>query len=51
VNPGSVFRHPAQEGHRVGPFLALLAASSDSDELESAADAGTSTETSPGKHR
>jgi len=27
VNPDSLFRHPAQEGHRVGPFLALLGAS------------------------
>ncbi len=27
VNPDSLFRHPAQDGHRVGPFLALLAAS------------------------
>jgi len=26
VNHESLFRHPAQEGHRVGPFLALLAA-------------------------
>jgi DNA-binding IclR family transcriptional regulator len=26
VNPDSQFRHPAQGGHRVGPFLALLAA-------------------------
>jgi len=26
VNPHSLFRHSAQEGHRVGPFLALLAA-------------------------
>ena len=25
VNRGSLFRHPAQEGHQVGPFLALLA--------------------------
>ena len=25
VNPDSLFRHPAQEGLRVGPFLALLA--------------------------
>ena len=25
VNPDSLFRHPAQEGHRVGPFLELLA--------------------------
>lgn len=29
VNPGSLFRHPAQDGHQVGPFLALLAASGD----------------------
>jgi len=27
VNHDSLFRHPAQEGHRVGPFLSLLAAS------------------------
>src|ERR1700755_803223 len=26
VNSDSLFRHPAQAGHRVGPFLALLAA-------------------------
>ncbi len=26
VNRDSLFRHSAQEGHRVGPFLALLAA-------------------------
>ena len=26
VDPDKLFRHPAQEGHRVGPFLALLAA-------------------------
>jgi DNA-binding MarR family transcriptional regulator len=27
VNRDSLFRHPAQERHRVGPFLDLLAAS------------------------
>jgi hypothetical protein len=27
VDPDKLFRHPAQEGHRVGPFLDLLAAS------------------------
>jgi hypothetical protein len=27
VNPDSLFRHPAQDGRRVGPFLTLLAAS------------------------
>jgi DNA-binding IclR family transcriptional regulator len=25
VNRDSLFRHPAQEGHRIGPFLTLLA--------------------------
>jgi DNA-binding MarR family transcriptional regulator len=29
VHPDSLFRHSAQEGHRVGPFLNLLAASGD----------------------
>jgi len=29
VNPDKWFRHPAQEGHRVGPFLDLLAAAGD----------------------
>jgi MarR family len=29
VNPDSLFRHSAQGGHRVGPFLNLLAASGD----------------------
>jgi DNA-binding MarR family transcriptional regulator len=29
VNQNSLFRHSAQEGHRIGPFLALLAASGD----------------------
>ena len=29
VNPDSLFRHEAQEGHRVGPFLDLLAGGED----------------------
>jgi DNA-binding IclR family transcriptional regulator len=29
VNPDSLFRHSAQEGHRVGPFLDLLASGDD----------------------
>jgi hypothetical protein len=29
VDPDRLFRHPAQEGHRVGPFLDLLAAAGD----------------------
>ena len=36
VNHDSLFRHPAQEGQRVGPFLRLLAA------------AGKDTRTTPG---
>jgi MarR family len=32
VNPDSSFRHPAQDGLRVGPFLAVLAASGDAAE-------------------
>jgi DNA-binding IclR family transcriptional regulator len=34
VNHGSAFRHPAQEGLRIGPFLTLLA---DADENSRAA--------------
>jgi DNA-binding IclR family transcriptional regulator len=29
VNHHSLFRHPAQDGHRIGPFLATLATSRD----------------------
>jgi hypothetical protein len=29
VNQESLFRHPAQDGHRVGPFLALLSGAGD----------------------
>jgi len=29
VNEDSLFRHPAQDGHRVGPFLTLLSAVGD----------------------
>jgi hypothetical protein len=29
VNRDALFRHPAQDGHRVGPFLALLTAAGD----------------------
>ena len=38
VNSDNRFRHPAQEGLRIGPFLAALAASGDASEPESAAD-------------
>ena len=34
VDPDKPFRHPAQEGHRVGPFLALLAAAGDAKPCE-----------------
>jgi MarR family len=39
VNPDSLFRHPAQEGLKVGPFLALLAAA-DADASEPTGDHG-----------
>jgi hypothetical protein len=29
VDPNKWFRHPAQEGHRIGPFLDLLTAAGD----------------------
>jgi hypothetical protein len=35
VNADSVFRHPAQDGHRIGPFLALLASAGDSAQADS----------------
>ena len=38
VNPDSLFRHPAQEGHRVGPFLALLASAGESAPTHKPAD-------------
>jgi hypothetical protein len=38
VNPDSFFRHPSQEGHRIGPFLRLLATASSADMPESGAD-------------
>jgi len=34
VNTESLFRHPAQEGHSVGPFLALLATAGDTAQEE-----------------
>jgi hypothetical protein len=48
VNPDSWFRHSAQEGLRVGPFLDLLAAAGDSmatDGSQAIADAGGSPST------
>ena len=41
VNSDSLFRHPAQEGHRVGPFLTLLAATGDHLIPEARTDRGT----------
>jgi DNA-binding IclR family transcriptional regulator len=38
VNPDSFFRHPAQEGHRVGPFLRLLATATSARSPEPADD-------------
>jgi len=39
VKSDSLFRHAAQEGHRIGPFLDLLTATSDASEAH--ADSGT----------
>jgi len=51
VNPDNSFRHPAQEGLRVGPFLAVLAASSDAAEPGSAAcSRGSPTAAAPAHH-
>jgi DNA-binding IclR family transcriptional regulator len=36
INPDSLFRHTAQEGLRVGPFLDLLAAANESGDTDSA---------------
>ena len=39
VNTDSMFRHPAQEGLRIGPFLRLLAAAAGSSSSEPAGSA------------
>jgi DNA-binding MarR family transcriptional regulator len=38
VNHDSLFRHPAQEGQRVGPFLSLLAAADENARTASGPD-------------
>jgi Winged helix-turn-helix DNA-binding len=50
VNPDSSFRHPAQEGLRVGPFLAALAASGDAEPGPAAGPRGSSTAAAPAHH-
>ena len=47
VNPDSSFRHPAQQGLRVGPFLAVLAASSDAAPGPAASPRGSPTAAAP----
>jgi hypothetical protein len=42
VNPDSMFRHPAQEGLRIGPFLAVLTTSGDTAAPGPPADPGAS---------
>jgi hypothetical protein len=51
VNADSLFRHPAQEGHRVGPFLRLLAAAGNTETPGLVADPGhpSSTAGQPGQ--
>jgi winged helix-turn-helix DNA-binding protein len=51
VNPDSSFRHPAQEGLRVGPFLAVLAAAGDPAEPgPAAAPRGSPAAAAPADH-
>jgi DNA-binding transcriptional ArsR family regulator len=38
INPDSLFRHPGQDGHRVGPFLALLTTTGDAAPQSAGAD-------------
>ena len=54
VNPDSLFRHSAQEGLRVGPFLDLMASADDGSTAGPAdADAARAPRTGrrPGRHR
>jgi DNA-binding MarR family transcriptional regulator len=48
VNQSSMFRHSAQEGLRVGPFLDLLAASADAAASEAAGEADAPPRGGPG---
>jgi DNA-binding MarR family transcriptional regulator len=48
VNPDMLFRHRAQEGHRVGPFLALLSASGELNPEHGTPDEGASGPVKPG---
>jgi hypothetical protein len=51
VNPDSSFRHPAQQGLRVGPFLAVLAAAGGTAEPgPAAAPRGSPTAAAPAHH-
>ena len=50
VNPDSSFRHPAQEGLRVGPFLAALAAPGDAEPGPGAGPRGGPAAAAPAHH-
>jgi hypothetical protein len=50
VNPDSSFRHPTQDGLRVGPFLAVLAASGDAAEPGPAAGPRSPAAAAPAHH-
>jgi MarR family len=50
VNPDSSFRHPAQQGLRVGPFLAALAAPRDAEPGPAARPHGRPTAAAPAHH-
>jgi hypothetical protein len=47
VNPSHAFRHSAQDGHQVGPFLDLLAANPDEPRPEPAAGRRTAVRRTP----
>jgi MarR family len=50
VNPDSPFRHPTQQGLRVGPLLAVLAAPGDAEPGPAAGPRGSPTAAAPAHH-
>lgn len=51
VNPDCLFRHPAQDGLRIGPFLTALAVSGDATAPEPTAEPGGKPTTTPPAHQ
>jgi hypothetical protein len=50
VNPDSSFRHPAQEGLRIGPFLAVLASGDAAEPAPAAGPHGSPGAAAPADH-